>query len=272
MTAPAYLKGKFSIITGASSGIGYAIAERMAPHVATLVMLSHDSDRLLPAAKKIRELAPQTTIEPITADITDNDGLTQIAKILTGKYGAPDIIVNNAGYAHYNMFHEMTLAEVVRHANVNLIGAMRVAHVFLPSMRAAKCGQIVNVASVAGEFLITPNLVYSAAKHGMVAWSEGLALELEPDNIAVQVISPGRVETDFFRHHTFTERLAGAETRMTVPLGRVADACVTAIIKRKKYLVIPAYWAVFAWALRACPWLFKPLYYGILRSRLRRLR
>ena len=211
-------------------------------------------------------------IDTFVADIADSTAVREACKNIISHYGAPDIVINNAGYAHYFLFHEMSEEEMIRHANVNLIGAMRVVHALLPAMRAAKRGQIVNVASIAGHMIITPNLVYGAAKHGMIAWSEGLAIELEADGISVQTISPGRVLTDFFRHESFQTRISGTETSLTVPMKTIVDQSIHAIVKKKKFVIVPKYWLIIIMSLRICPFLTKPLYNALLRKRINRLR
>ncbi len=267
-----HFNNKVVIITGASSGIGYAVAEKLLPYAKIIVLISHDPKKLQAAHDRLSAQKMHAKLMQVVADVGETEPVQTACRVVVEQCGAPDIVINNAGYAHYQLFHEMPLEEVVRHADVNLIGAMRITHCFLPAMRAARRGQIVNVSSIAGHMLITPNLVYAAAKHGMVAWSEGLALELAPDNISVHIVSPGRVETSFFDHITFKERAAGAETKMTVPLAHVVDVTLAAIARVKKVTIVPRYWALIAWSLQAGAWLLKPLYHTILGARLGRLR
>ncbi len=273
MSEPAdYFRNKTAVVTGGSSGIGLALAGALASFGAkAIVIVGLESEKLSRAAKQLQEGHPNCEIHAQACDVADSDAVAAMAAATLGAIGTPDILINNAGYAHYQRFHQMSLSEVVRHTDVNLIGAMRVTHVFLPAMRAANRGQIVNIASVAGHFLIVPNLAYAAAKHGMVAWSAGLGIELADDNIHVQVISPGRVETGFFDHESFRSRAVGREMAITVPMERLVKRAVMAIVRRRNLTIIPWYWGVFAWALSACPWVLQPIYYRELKRRLRRL-
>jgi short-subunit dehydrogenase len=230
-----------------------------------------EPEKLSSAANLLREHHPGCKIYAQACDVANSDAVEAMATATLNAIGTPDILINNAGYAHYLRFHEMTLSEVVRHTDVNLIGAMRVTHVFLPALRKAKQGQIVNVASIAGHFLVVPNLAYATAKHGMVAWSAGLGLELAADNILVQVISPGRVETGFFDHESFQKRAVGREMAITLPMDRLIGRALEATVRRRLLTIIPWYWGVFAWALNACPWVLRPLYNFQLRQRLERL-
>lgn len=274
MNSQRYFEKKTIFITGGSSGIGYALAERIVQFKPkAIVLLSHEKQKLDAAINCLKQTAVTTVeFDAYKADIGNSEETRTACKEMIARFGAPDILINNAGYAHYLMFHEMSDEEIVRHADVNLIGAMRVVHALLPAMRAAKKGQIVNVASIAGHMIITPNLVYGAAKHGMVAWSEGLNLELAGDGIFVQTISPGRVLTDFFRHESFQKRVAGSETRLTVSMKKIVDISINAIVKRKKLTIVPQYWSFIAWALRSFPIIVKPLYHHVLRKRIDRLK
>gem|GEM_PF-716414 len=273
MNKTKYFEKKVVTITGGSSGIGLALAKRIVLfNPKAIILISHEEAKLHDAVIQLKKIAPNVEVELFVADIADSKSVRSACSKIISDFGAPDILINNAGYAHYLLFHEMTEDEVVRHANVNFIGAMRVVHAFLPAMRKAKRGQIVNIASIAGHMVMTPNLVYSAAKHGMIAWSEGLSVELASDDIHVQTISPGRVLTDFFRHESFKTRVSGSETWLTVSLKKVIDVSVMAIVKRKKLTIVPFYWSFIAWIIRAFPSVVKPLYFMLLHKRVARFR
>jgi len=273
MNKTKYFENKIILITGGSSGIGYALAERIVGfHPKAVILLSNQESKLLSSVENLNKISKGVLIGSIVADIADSQSVLDGCAKVISDFGVPDIVINNAGYAHYYLFHEMSYEDIIRHVNVNLIGAMRIVHALLPSMRAAKSGQIVNVASIAGHMLILPNLVYSAAKHGMVVWSEGLALELADDNIFVQTISPGRVLTDFFQHKSFLDRTPGKEMSLTVSMEKVVDISINAIIKRKKLVIIPSSFRFVSWMLRAFPFFVKRLYFVLLKKRIARLR
>ena len=104
--------------------------------------------------------------------------------------------------------------------DVNLSGAALVTREFLPDMIRAGGGDIVMVSSIAGRIPMTPCSVYSASKHGMVALAELLRVEVARFNVRVQVVCPGRVETDFFSHESFRRRAHRPETARTIPIER----------------------------------------------------
>jgi len=264
-----YFKNKVILITGGSSGIGLALAKTLITYEPkTIIILSHDKNKLQQAVVELTANAKRVVIDSVLADICDVAAITSSAETILKKHGAVDILINNAGFAHYVLFHEMSQEALTQHAQVNFIGAMRVTLAFLPQMRARRMGQIMNITSVAAHMIILPNLVYSAAKHGLLAWSEGLAMELHKDNVVVQALSPGRVKTEFFNHESFKLVPHGAETMLTISLDKVVQTIIHALIKRKKLVFAPAYWRLIAWVLKTFSLICKPLYNLILKKRI----
>ena len=113
---------------------------------------------------------------------------------------------------------------------------------------------------------MTPNGIYSASKHGLVAWSDALGYELARFNIDVLTVCPGRVETSFFDHNTFKTRAHRAETQLTIPIEKVSGKIISAIEKRKKLNYIPFYYAFVVWIVNTFPFV-KPLYGRLLSNR-----
>ena len=143
---------------------------------------------------------------------------------LLREHGVPDVLVNNAGFAVYRAFEQSDAQEIARLFDVNFAGHILCTKAVLDGMIRRRRGHIVNVASVAGLFTLTPNAVYGAAKSGIVAWSRALRVELDRYGIGVSVVCPGRVETPFFDHETFRRRKERRETALTVPMSTVVGA------------------------------------------------
>jgi short-subunit dehydrogenase len=129
-------------------------------------------------------------------------------------------------------------------------------------------GIIVNVASIAGKLVMTPNGVYSSSKHGLVAWSEALAYELARFNIDVSVICPGRVETAFFDDETFKSRVPRKETQLTTSIEKVTEKIIYAIEKKKLITYVPSYYGFLIWTINTFTYFSKPVYGRLLRSRI----
>ena len=158
---------------------------------------------------------------------------------LLRQHGPPDVLINNAGFAVYRAFEQSDAAEIERLVEVNFAGHIHCTKAMLGGMIARRHGQIVNIASVAGLFTITPNALYGAAKSGIIAWSRALRVELDRYGIGVSVVCPGRVETPFFNHETFKRRKDRRETALTVSMPDVVDAVLDAIRRNREIVVVP---------------------------------
>ena len=141
----------------------------------------------------------------------------------------------------------------------------------LPLMIEKRAGHIVNVASIAGRLLITPNATYCAAKHGMIAWSEALKVELVRFGIGVHVICPGRVETEFFAHETFQKRAPRKETEYTVPVESVSREILAAIEHDRFITFIPKSFGILVWLTNVFPWPVRAGVRRLMRSRIETL-
>lgn len=204
----------------------------------------------------------------------DISNLSQVRKMVSdflNVVGVPDILVNNAGFAVYRTFGESISEEIASLLQVNLLGAMYCTREFLPSMIKRRQGHIVNVSSVAGKLIITPNATYCAAKHGMIAWSEALRIELSRFGINIHVICPGRVETNFFNHETFKNRAPRKETEYTVPVTRVSSDVISAIEKNKFVTYSPRFFGILSWLVSVFPWPVKYVMDYLMRSRINTL-
>jgi short-subunit dehydrogenase len=185
------------------------------------------------------------------------------------KYGCPDILINNAGFATYRTFENTDMEEIERLISVNLLGAMRCTKAFLPEMIARRRGVIVNMASIAGRIVLTPNGTYCAAKHGLVAWSETLRYELAHFSIQVNVICPGRAETSFFDHETFKTRAQRPETRFTISVEDISRATRRAIAHNRFITYIPWSFGLLVWLINALPFFGKRIVGRLLLSRIK---
>lgn len=260
--------GKVVLITGGSSGIGKRLAADLLGSGARVVIASDRSDRL---AQAVRELAViSTCVTSIVCDVGDRESVLRMKDEVLDKHGCPDILVNCAGFATYRTVEGSDLEELERLISVNFMGAMRCTRAFLPSMAARQSGTLVNIASIAGRMIITPNSTYGAAKHALVAWSEALKYELARFNIHVNVICPGRVELDtsFFEHETFRNRAPRVETRLTITVGDVSRATLQAIARNRFLTYVPWTLGLGVWLTNAFPFLVKPIYGRLLRSRI----
>lgn len=253
------------IVTGGSSGIGKHVAQDLLRRGAHVTLVADGADKLRAAEAELRQVSPQVWSH--ACDVASLDDITAMAAAYRARFDAPDVVINNAGYAIYETFERMTLEEIRRLFDVNLTGAALVARAFLPDMIRAGGGDIVMVSSIAGRIPMTPCGVYSASKHGMVALAELLRVEVARSNVRVQVICPGRVETNFFAHESFRRRGHRPEATRTIPIEAVSRAIVDAVGRNRFLTYVPRSYAALAWLSAAFPIVFRPLWHRLLRSR-----
>jgi NAD(P)-dependent dehydrogenase (short-subunit alcohol dehydrogenase family) len=184
------LSGKHAIVTGASRGIGLAIARKLHTHGARVTLMARDADALRAAAL---ELGGATSWQ--VADVTDQASVLEAF----ARAGAAAILVNNAGQASSSPFMKTDAALWQRMLDANLNGAFHCIQAALPAMLDAGWGRIVNVASTAGLTGYRYVAAYCAAKHGLVGLTRALALELASKGITVNAVCPGYTETDIVR-------------------------------------------------------------------------
>jgi short-subunit dehydrogenase len=271
-----YLKYWFDktvLITGGSSGIGFEIASYINGVAKNIVIISNDSGRLIEAETKLVVKECHSNIFQLKCNISDLTQVKLMADSVITDIGCPDIIINNAGFAYYHTFDQMTEEEVEETADVNFIGFLRITRAFIPYITKSKSSScIVNVASVAGAFPITPNAVYGGAKAGMLVFSELLEIELRPFGINVLSVCPGRVVTPFFNHESYKIRKVGSETSIVTPIEDVVHGVIKAVALGRKVVFIPEYWRFFAWWISFDRIISRPLYKLFLSSRVARLR
>lgn len=257
--------GKKVLITGGSSGIGKQVAADLLRLGAQVGIIAHEPQRLDAAATELARGG-----SPIWSHVCDVANLADIRAMATAyrqRFGAPDVIVNNAGYAVYYGFEQMPAEEIQRLFNVNVTGAALVTRELLPDMIQAGGGDIVMVASIAGRIPMTPCGVYSAAKHGMVCLAELLRVETARFNVRVQTVCPGRVETAFFDHESFRRRTHRPETERTIPIEAVSGAIIDAVTRNAAFTYIPRYYGPLVWMAKALPVLFQPLWRRLMTAR-----
>jgi NAD(P)-dependent dehydrogenase (short-subunit alcohol dehydrogenase family) len=181
------LKGKHAVVTGASRGIGLAIARALLAQGARVTLMARDAAVLEAAAAGLGDGAAWQAV-----DVSDEASVTEAF----ARAGAVDILVNNAGQAASSPFLRTDAALWQRMLDVNLTGAYHCIQAALPGMLGAGWGRIVNVASTAGLTGYRYVAAYCAAKHGLVGLTRALALELATKGVTVNAVCPGYTETD----------------------------------------------------------------------------
>ena len=190
--------GKRIFITGGASGLGRALAERYARAGWRVCIGDLDVERCAEVLAAIRVHSPHS--QALACDVTREDALQAAADWLQREWGGVDVVVNNAGVAQMGGIAETTLDDWRWAVDINLLGVVRGCKVFAPLLRTQGGGQLVNIASMAGLVHMPQAAAYNATKAAVVALSETLQLELEPDGIGVSVVCPAFFRTDLARN------------------------------------------------------------------------
>lgn len=189
------IKGKVALITGASSGIGYATALALSRAGARVAAGARRQDRLESLRNEIAKEGGE--VLTLRLDVTKKTECDSFVDSAVKKWGTADILVNNAGLMPLSFFKNLKINEWEQMIDVNIKGVLYCTAAAIPHMLAKKSGHIVNISSVAGRVVFPAGSVYCATKHAVTALSEGIRQELSTrSNIRVTCIEPGVVATE----------------------------------------------------------------------------
>src|SRR3989344_4970655 len=189
------IKGKVAIITGASSGIGFATALALSKAGAKVAIGARRTDMLSELEKKIKENGGEVYSQKL--DVTKKNECNSFVDNVLKKWGTVDILVNNAGLMPLSFFKNLKIDEWDQMIDVNIKGVLYCTGAVVTHMLENKSGHIINISSVAGRIVFPAGSVYCATKHAITAFSEGLRQELSVrKNIRVTCIEPGVVATE----------------------------------------------------------------------------
>jgi NAD(P)-dependent dehydrogenase (short-subunit alcohol dehydrogenase family) len=177
------------LITGASSGIGKASALRFQSEGWNVIATMRD-----PAASDIGDLDKLLVAR---LDVTDPASITAAVSEGIARFGAIDVLLNNAGYGAYGPLEAFSTDRIRRQFDTNVIGLLEVTKAVLPQMRARRAGTIVNISSIGGQVTFPLGTLYHGTKFAVEGLSEALHYELEPLGIRVRIVEPGMIKTDF---------------------------------------------------------------------------
>lgn len=222
---------KVALVTGASRGIGREIALELARSGISVAINYYSSEeKAKELLLEIKNLSINAQI--YKADVSNEYQVSEMVHKVQSELGEIDIAVNNAGISQIGLFTDMTSSERDRMIGVNLIGAMNVSKAVLPSMIHYKRGSIINISSMWGEVGASCEVVYSAAKAGLIGFTKALAKEVGPSGIRVNCVSPGVIDTEMNAELSEADM---NELINDIPLRRIGTP--TDIAKAVKFLV-----------------------------------
>ncbi|MCV7101482.1 SDR family NAD(P)-dependent oxidoreductase [Mycobacterium palustre] len=216
--------GKKVLITGASSGLGAALARGLAGREAVVGLIARRQDRLAEVLADCRRTSPESAMW--AADLADTAALHDLALGAWDALGGIDVLVNNAAMPKRRPVAALEPDEVEHVMRVNFVAPMRLTLALLPRMLARRSGMIVNVSSVGGRLPIIHESAYCASKFALCGWSEAVAVDLHGSGVSVKLIEPGPVDTEIWDHPGSEEPLYRGPK---VPAAEVAEGIIEAL-------------------------------------------
>ena len=191
---PNELAGKVALVTGASKGLGKAMSLALAQAGAKLALVSRDERLLSETAAAIREVDSEAEVLP--DDVSDEDQVLALEKAVAARFGRVDILINNAGINPRTAITDFTLEEWTRIQTTNVTSVFLMCRSFVPQMKGQGYGRILNLTSMMSHISLPGRTAYSTSKAALLGFTKSLALELAPEKITVNGISPGPGSTE----------------------------------------------------------------------------
>lgn len=232
------LSGKIAVVTGASMGIGEAIAKLFVESGATVVLVSRDANRVEAARQRIGHTDRTMAL---SCDVRHREEIDRVVGLTLHHLQRIDVWVNNAGHGILDSVADVNMAGVRETFDTNFFGALEAMQAVIPVMKQQGGGAIINISSVAGHIPIPFHAVYSATKFAMNALGKGARIELRQYGINVLTVCPGYVQTAFSAN-----AIRGGELKQVRPASvrgitadRVARAVLDGYLKGKREVVVP---------------------------------
>ncbi len=200
------LNGQIALVTGSGAGNGEAIAKQLSQMGVKVVVNDVDEDKARSTAEDIEDAGGEALVT--VGDATKQSDVKQVAERVKEEFGQVDILVNNVGLFEAIKFTDMELEDWNKYMALNLDSMYMYTYEFLPGMIERGCGRIINISSDAGKSGYSELVAYSAAKHGVVGFTRGLAKEVAGNGINVNAVCPGYIKTDM--HWAFLDQWAEA--------------------------------------------------------------
>lgn len=231
------VEGKVVVVTGASMGIGEAIAKIFADYGASVVISSRDAGRAEAARGRIGH-TERTVVFP--CDVRRTEDVQMLVRRTVQRFGRVDVWVNNAGFGLIDSVAAMDMNQCKSMFATNLFGAIDAMQAVIPVMQQQGSGTMINISSVAGHIAVPYMAGYCATKHALNAMGNAARLELQGSGVHVMTVCPGYIATDFSKNAVKGEgaqRLSAAAYRISPE--RVARAVLNGYFKNKREVVVP---------------------------------
>lgn len=256
---PYPLRDKVAIITGASTGIGRAVALELARRGCRLALAARSADKLEEVRGRIESLGAQAIA--VRTDVTRPEQIALLVQTTVDRFGGVDVLVNNAGYGLWGTFANLPPGEIRKIFDTNVFGAVAMAQAVIPELRKRGGGQIVNIESIVGLRSMPGASAYCATKHALHAFSESMRIELAPWNIHVCSFCPGLTASDFSKNKVEIDFHTQLSKLWSQPAEKCARLIVRAIRWRRRQVVTTWSGKMFCVIQRLSPrindWIFR---------------
>jgi NAD(P)-dependent dehydrogenase (short-subunit alcohol dehydrogenase family) len=247
--------GKIALVTGASTGIGRALALELAREGADVAAAARRLDRLEALGREIEGLGRRAL--PLRCDVTREEEVRAAVAAVTARFGALDIVVANAGFGVVGAVEDLTSDDFRRQFDTNVFGVLHTVKAALPELEKTK-GRLALIGSVSGHVTVPGTAAYSMSKYAIRSLADALFHELRPKGVAVTLVSPGFVESDFRqvdnqgRHHP--DSRDPYPPWLVMPKETAARKIARALAGRRREIILTGHGKLAVFVHRHFPW------------------
>jgi len=237
MQVEEYFRDKSCVVTGAASGIGFALTEALLQAGGVVLMADRDTKMLASAVEQFSTYAGR--VHSLSVDVTNQEQVRHMVEDAASRYGRLDFLFNNAGIGGTMPFDQVTLEHWRRIIDLNLWGVIYGIHFALPLMRKQEGGHIVTTSSLAGLLPIPFQAIYCTTKYAVVGLSESLRFELQDQGIYFSVACPGSVVSRIWGTPVIGERLEQKPPADAIPATEAAKIILTGVANQEGIIALP---------------------------------
>jgi len=233
--------GQVVIITGGSSGLGKALANRLSAQGAHLALIARDEAKLAAVKGELEAANPHRKVRTYSCDVADFAATETTMAAIAGDLGLPQLLINSAGILREGRFEQVPLQVFQEVVGINYFGTLHCIKAALPYFQQQGHGWIVNISSMGGRFGAFGYSAYCSSKYAVLGLSDSLRCELKPRGIRLQVVCPPEFDSpmvDELNKYRTPENRRVVHTMPVLDAERVADAVMRGL-EKKKYLIIP---------------------------------
>ncbi|HSU60685.1 MAG TPA: SDR family oxidoreductase [Bryobacteraceae bacterium] len=191
------LSNRRAVVTGASKGIGFAIAQALLTAGADVIICGRDPKQVKAAVSRLSKTAPDRKVAGHATDVSSSEQVAGLFRFVDEQFGGLDILINNAGFGIFRAAAELSIQEWDRLIGTNLSGAFYCSREALERFKQSRGGWIINISSLAGKNPFAGGAGYNASKFGLNGFTEAMMMDHRYDNVRVSYIMPGSVDTEF---------------------------------------------------------------------------